>query len=206
MAPGLVLLPFDRLPHAKKARSQNRPIQAGFLFDVFTRILERAFGTLRHIACLQILHVHAAILLRERVRGFHLKVTANMTNSSVQLLQFFQQSPAFAARLRFIEGFCSSGLGKLLARCSVQRQFALIANNLFFELLDSARIEIKKLTVAGSHRMNHAQINADIKFLWIRHLNVKFRREDHEPMTAILPDVNLPDRARLHGTIGAFER
>ena len=139
------------------------------------------------------------------MRGFHLKVTANITNSSVQFLQFFQQSSAFAARLRFIERFCPSFLCKLQPRGSVQGHFSLIASNLFFELFDLARIEIEKLTVARSHRMNHAQINADIKFLWIRHLNVKFRREDHEPMTAILLDVNLPDRAGLHGTVGAFE-
>ena len=141
-----MLLPFNRLPHTKKARPQNRPIQAGFLFDLFTRIVERSLGTLRHIARLQIFHVHAAILLRERVRGFHLKVTA------VQLLQFFQQSSAFAARLRFIERFCPSFLCKLQPRGSVQGQFSLIASNLFFELFDSARIEIEELTVARSHR------------------------------------------------------
>ena len=63
------MLPFNRLPHTKKARPQNRPIQSGLLFDVFTRIVERSLGTLRHIARLQIFHVHAAILLRERVRA-----------------------------------------------------------------------------------------------------------------------------------------
>ena len=54
--------------------------------------------------------------------------------------------------------------------------------------------------------MNHAQINADIKFLWIRHLNVELRREDHEPMAAIFLDMNLLDRAGLHGAVGALER
>lgn len=54
----------------QKARPQNRPIQSGLLFDVFILIVDRSLGTLRHIARLQIFHVHAAIFLRERVRGF----------------------------------------------------------------------------------------------------------------------------------------
>ena len=82
----LFQLPCDRLSQTVEPRPQNGPVETGLLLYLLPGILDRALCAFRHFLRLQILRVHTAVLLRERMRGFSVEVQTNATHSAMKFL------------------------------------------------------------------------------------------------------------------------
>lgn len=99
----LFQLPCDRLSQTVEPRPQNGPVETGLLLYLLPGILDRALCAFRHVLRLQIFRVHAAVLLRERMRGFSVEVQTNATHSAIEALNPLLEAPSFAAGFGFVE-------------------------------------------------------------------------------------------------------
>ena len=61
-------LPFDGLAKTVEPRAQDGAVRPAFLLHILAGVLSGALGGRRHVLHLQVLDVHAAVLLRERMR------------------------------------------------------------------------------------------------------------------------------------------
>ena len=76
-------LPFDCLAKTVEPRAQDGAVEPAFLLHILAGILNGALGGRRHVLHLQVLDVHAAVLLRERMRRLPVEILSNATNLSV---------------------------------------------------------------------------------------------------------------------------
>ena len=76
-------LPFDCLAKTVEPRAQDGAVEPAFLLHIFAGVLNGALDGRRHVLHLQVLDVHAAVLLRERMRRLPVEILSNATNLSV---------------------------------------------------------------------------------------------------------------------------
>ena len=76
-------LPFDCLAKTVEPRAQDGAVEPAFLLHILAGIRNGALGGRRHVLHLQVLDVHAAVLLRERMRRLPVEILSNATNLSV---------------------------------------------------------------------------------------------------------------------------
>ena len=76
-------LPFDCLAKTVEPRAQNGAVEPAFLLHILAGVLNGTLGGRRHVLHLQVLDVHAAVLLRERMRRLPVEILSNATNLSV---------------------------------------------------------------------------------------------------------------------------
>ena len=76
-------LPFDCLAKTVEPRAQDGAVEPAFLLHIFAGVLNGALDGRRHVLHLQVLDVHAAVLLRERMRRLPVEILSNATNLSI---------------------------------------------------------------------------------------------------------------------------
>ena len=76
-------LPFDGLAKTVEPRAQDGAVEPAFLLHILAGVLNGVLGERRHVLHLQVLDVHAAVLLRERMRRLPVEILSNATNLSV---------------------------------------------------------------------------------------------------------------------------
>ena len=77
-------LPFDCLAKTVEPRAQDGAVEPLFCLPAFLAgVLNGALDGRRHVLHLQVLDVHAAVLLRERMRRLPVEILSNATNLSI---------------------------------------------------------------------------------------------------------------------------
>ena len=79
----LFQLPQDLQKKAIKPCPQNGTVETRLLLDILSWIVDRSLCAFRHVLRFQILRVYAAILLRERMRGFSVEVLTNAAHPAI---------------------------------------------------------------------------------------------------------------------------
>ncbi len=197
----LFQLPGNRLGQAEKPRPQNGSVETGFLPDIRPGIFDRTLCAFRHVLRLQVFRIHAAVLLRERMCGFPVEILTNAAHSAMQPLNPLLETSSLASRLVFVEGLGKPLLGELLSSGKIERELSLQHGDALFELLEPVGVEIKEASVAQSHGVNHADVDADLRRLHLRRLDLELGREDDKPVPAVFVDVDLPNSALCQGTV-----
>ena len=100
-----------------------------------------------------------------------------------------------ATRLLLVKTLRQSQLREFLSRLLVERKLAFQARNAFLDRANLRRVEIVESSVARRDGMHDADVDSNIERLHVGDLDFELNREDHEPVAAVLPDVNL-----LHDT------
>ena len=136
----LFQLPCDRLSQTVEPRPQNGPVETGLLLYLLPGILDRALCAFRHVLRLQILRVHTAVLLRERIRGFSVEVLTNATHSAMKFLNSRLETPSLAAGLGFVERLGNPLCGELLSRREIERELSLQHGDARLDLLEFPRV------------------------------------------------------------------
>ena len=198
----LLQLPGDRLSKPIESRPQNGPVETGLLLDLRPGILDRTFRAFRHVLRLQVFRIHAAVLLRERMCGFPLEVLTNAAHTAMQPLNPLLQTPSLASRLVFVEGLGKSLLGELLSCTKIERELALQHGDALLDRLEPVGVEIEEAPVAQCHGVDHADVDADLRRLHRRRLDLELGREDDEPVPAVFVHVDLSNLALREGSVG----
>ena len=63
-------------------RAQDGAVKPAFLLHILAGVLNGVLGGRRHVLHLQVLDVHTAVLLRERMRRILVEILSNATNLS----------------------------------------------------------------------------------------------------------------------------
>ena len=100
-----------------------------------------------------------------------------------------------ATWLLLVKSLRQSQLREFLSRLLVERKLAFQARNAFLDRANLRRVEIVESSVARRDGMHDADVDSNIERLHVGDLDFELNREDHEPVAAVLPDVNL-----LHDT------
>ena len=127
---------MDGHSHRVGRNARQRPVQARLLPHVFARLLNRAFGRLRHVLQLQIFHGHPSVILCDGVsRSLH-EVLTNVADTTIVRQNLVLQLPAPATRLPFVKRGRLAQIGQLLAGFLVVAKLLLKNGNSFLVLLD----------------------------------------------------------------------
>ena len=143
--------PVDGHSHRVGRNACERPVQTRLLPHVFTRLLNRTFGRLRHVLQLQIFYGHPSVILCDGMSRLKHEVATNVADTTIVVLNFRLQSSALVAGLPLIERARLAQLGKLLT--------SFLVADLLFDGLD---IALEHRPVRERHRLANAQINADL--------------------------------------------